>query len=879
MIGSVFLGRYKILEELGRGGMGVVYKAQDTKLGRNVALKFLPPDLTRDPVAKERFVNEARAASALDHPNICIVHEIEEADDGRIFISMGWYEGETLKERIERGLPDIGEAMDIAIQVSEGLEDAHEKGIVHRDIKPSNIMVTVKGQAKIMDFGLAKLAGQTRITRTGTTMGTVAYMSPEQARGEDIDHRTDIWSWGVVLYEMLTGERPFKGEYDQAVVYSILNEEHRPVSEIKRGIPTEVEAIVDRCLKKDPSERYQSSGELATDLRGVIGDTSGIGYALTRGSSPSLRRLSRMSLIRVGIPLVVTVAAVVILSVIPAGRDSIKRLVLGDEQPAGNVKVAVLPCSVRGGNASDTAFCDGMAKVLTDKLTLLERYNEGFRVMPFHDVLGLEEKTPLEARRILAVNVVLTGTMERSADAMRMRPVRIDFDVEAGTGGETDAFMERRGAMVSDPLANLSTWQDSIVMDLAGLLGCDIPPEARELVLAHGTSVPEAYMFYLEGTGFLSPCSGKTDTGKAIDAFSRAIDNDSSYVLAYLGLGKARYLSGNYDDDPSIYESALEAFDKALEKDERCADAHVAAGYAYLWAERPDEAARRFRQAMELDSVSFYAYLGLGNALCDAEEFDRAETALLRAAELRPHVPETYELLTYLYLAYEGEYLKAVETASKSIELKPNTSRGYCELGAAYYSLGRMNEARDAFEKSLDIDSTYYACANLGTIYFGQRRYADAARMYEAALGLGPGNYRIVGFLAEAYYWSPGRRDIAIETFKQAIELLDRGGVLDETDPMQVSDLASYYARIGESAEGESLLVKAELLEPEETMILFRIADTYEQLGKRDLAIEWLGRALEKGAPLETMADFPGLRGLKSDARYKQMLESRSLDS
>ena len=224
MIGKI-ISHYKILEKLGEGGMGVVYKAQDTKLKRTVALKFLPPELTRDPEAKERFIREAQAASALQHNNICTVHDIDETPDGQLFMVMDCYEGQTLKEKINSCPLKIDESLDIAIQVAEGLQDAHEKGIIHRDIKSSNIMFSSKGQIKITDFGLAKLSGHTKLTQTGTAVGTVAYMSPEQSRSLEVDRRTDIWSFGVLLYEMITGQLPFKGEYDQAVIYSIMNED------------------------------------------------------------------------------------------------------------------------------------------------------------------------------------------------------------------------------------------------------------------------------------------------------------------------------------------------------------------------------------------------------------------------------------------------------------------------------------------------------------------------------------------------------------------------------------------------------------------------------------------------------------------------------
>jgi serine/threonine protein kinase len=278
LIGTI-ISHYKILEKLGSGGMGVVYKAEDLKLKRTVALKFLPPELTRDDEAKQRFVHEAQAASALDHPNICTVHEIDETDNHQMFISMACYDGETLKSRIAsaRQQETVGageksglkteEAIDIAIQVAQGLQKAHEKGIVHRDIKPANVVITSDGIAKILDFGLAKLGGQTQLTKTGSTLGTVAYMSPEQARGDEVDQRTDIWSLGVVLFEMLTAKLPFRGEHDAAVIYSIMNEDPTPFSKSNINVSEELESIVSRSLTKSQEQRYQKVSDFFADLR------------------------------------------------------------------------------------------------------------------------------------------------------------------------------------------------------------------------------------------------------------------------------------------------------------------------------------------------------------------------------------------------------------------------------------------------------------------------------------------------------------------------------------------------------------------------------------------------------------------------------------
>ena len=276
MTGRV-ISHYRILGPLGGGGMGVVYKAQDLSLERVVALKFLPPELSRDPDAKTRFLQEARAASTLDHPNICTIHEVGETDEGQLYLAMACYDGETLKQRLQRGPLPIDEALETAQQIARGLVKAHRSGIVHRDIKPANLMITADEIVKILDFGIAKLAGAAGLTRIGSSLGTPGYMSPEQARGEEVDHRTDVWSLGAVLYEMVTGRRPFRGEHDQAVLYALFNLEPDPVEQLRPDAPPELVRIIGRMLTKDPDRRYLTAGEALADLRALYGPVTGTG--------------------------------------------------------------------------------------------------------------------------------------------------------------------------------------------------------------------------------------------------------------------------------------------------------------------------------------------------------------------------------------------------------------------------------------------------------------------------------------------------------------------------------------------------------------------------------------------------------------------------
>lgn len=359
------VSHYKLLEKLGQGGMGVVYKAQDLKLDRFVALKFLPPHLSGNEEEKKRFMQEAKAASALDHPNICTIHEIDETADGRMFIAMAYYEGETLKQRTSSNQLPINSAIEIAMQIAQGLAKAHEHGIVHRDLKPENVIITKDGIAKIVDFGLAKLAGHTRLTKDGTAKGTAAYMSPEQARGEDTDHRTDIWSLGVVMYEMLTGHLPFTGEQEPAVVYSILTKEPKPASAWRADIPAALEQIVNRAMAKEADQRFQRAEEMQEGLE-ILKQQPEAG-PLKKHRTTSLRALKRKRTYLYGgmAGLLVLLSVIVIYNFIP--------------QQNVIASVAVLPFVNSSANPETEFLSNGLSEGLIRSLSQLPR----LKVMSF----------------------------------------------------------------------------------------------------------------------------------------------------------------------------------------------------------------------------------------------------------------------------------------------------------------------------------------------------------------------------------------------------------------------------------------------------------------------------------------------------------------
>ena len=405
---GVRVSHYEVIEKLGGGGMGVVYTARDTGLDRLAALKFLPPHLSANAHARARFIHEAKAASALDHLNICTIYEIGETDDGQLFIAMACYDGLTLKKKIKNGALSLDEALGIAVQMARGLSKAHGKGIVHRDIKPANVMVTSDGVVKILDFGLAKMA-DVQLTKTGTTMGTVAYMSPEQAQGEAVDARTDVWSLGVVLYEMLTGARPFRGDYDQAIIYSILHEDPTPMTEGNPGLPEELDHVVAMCLEKEASLRYPSADDLLTDLE-VLTQSSGSGSASRSTTSAALRamqrrgaRLPRKAMLA-GAGLV---AALVLLLMLTPLRQALFNPSGSADASAGR-HLALLPFTYTGEANTDDTFIEGLMLTTASALAQMKPYAETpLRIVPVSEVRDVTTgSTPAEkaAPRITVVS-------------------------------------------------------------------------------------------------------------------------------------------------------------------------------------------------------------------------------------------------------------------------------------------------------------------------------------------------------------------------------------------------------------------------------------------------------------------------------------------
>ena len=691
MIGKT-VSHYRILEKLGEGGMGVVYKAEDTKLKRVVALKFLPTELTRDEEARERFTREAQAAAALDHPDIGTIYEIDEAQ-GQTFISMAYVDGERLKDKIDRGPLKLAEAVDIAMHVAQGLQAAHEKGIVHRDIKSANVMLTASGQVKVMDFGLAKLAGASKVTREGTTLGTTGYMSPEQARGEESDKRTDIWSLGVVLYEALTGLVPFRGEYEQAVLFQIANAAPEPITSLRTAVPVDLERIVNKCLEKDRAERYQTAGDLIADLRHVQ-------RMLGAGGEEALRSVTRPSVsgrkLRWwywGAPLVVLTAVVAALLIKMPHRAA------APEEKS----IAVLPFVDMSPQHDQEYFCDGMTEELINRLSNIQ----GLRVPARTSAFMFKGKTEdiREVGSKLNVQRVLEGSVRKDGDKLRITAQLINVDDGYHVWSET----------YDRALKDVFAIQDEISDAIVDALKLKLTPQEQQKLSEHAIDNVKAYECFLQAKRRIDRFDEKSlDSAFVYLRTARDIIGDNAEIHA--GMASAYHMRANIgvgqeEDLERAKEYALKALD--LKPDLPIALVQLAVlsgyeGYPQCWRDyfryvKRALAASQFSPDALSPAAIGFAQLGKpAEALAYADAFERHD----------PLNPWRYAVRGICYY-YDCRFGPASEQFRSYYEADPTSPLAVDVYSSALACDGRRDEALAVISQTRivtarDVESVFY---------------------------------------------------------------------------------------------------------------------------------------------------------------------------
>ena len=724
MIGKIIL-HYKIIEKLGEGGMGVVYLVDDLKLERQVAIKFLPEHFTKDKENVERFEREAKATAALNHPNIVTIHEIAEEDD-QTFIVMEYVEGKSLREVVIEYNLGLDKVVDIISQISEGLSKAHKAGIVHRDIKPENIIINQDARVKILDFGLAKLKGVSKLTKETSTLGTIHYMSPEQLQGKEVDHKSDIWSLGVVLYEMLTGEAPFKGNYEQAVIYSIMNEQVEPLTDLRTGVPMELERIMNKSLAKGPNERYQYVDEMLTDLKALKSQRLGI------------------------------------------EDKKIKPAKVPDQMNS----IAVLPFVNISSDKENEYFSDGMTEELINALAKIK----GLKVVSRTSVFQFKGKQYdiREIGRSLDVVAVLEGSVRKAVGKIRITAQLINVSNGYHLWSETFDREIKDVFMIQEEISNAIV--NELKIELIG--------EADTKVVKRYTDNLEAYDQYLKGRHFWNTRqSGGME--KARRHFEKAIEIESTYALAYAGLADYYNIMGwyEYSTPKQTFPKAKQAALKALEINDMLAEAHSALAFANWTFDWDLEAAERgFKRTIELNPNYSTAHMWYSNFLVMTGRTEEGFAEIENALTLDP-LSLTIKACSggMFYLA--GQYDRALNQCTNTLEMDPNFELARHILTLTYEQQSKYNDAiEEGVKIRKDFDSPQHI-ASLGYAYAKSSKIVEAKQLLDELIKLSQKEY-VSGYHVASIYAGLNKKEHALEWLEKAVEERSTSLVIIKVDPI-----------------------------------------------------------------------------------------------
>ncbi len=843
------ISKYEVLEKLGEGGMGVVYKARDTELGRAVALKFLPSRLGRTEAQAARFEHEARAISALNHPNIATIYALERAGDER-FLALELLPGGTLRSRIPPGGLPLNDVLDYALEIAEGLAHAHRNGIVHRDVKSDNVMFTSEGRLKLTDFGLAKLADSERLTRGGALLGTLAYMSPEQVEGLDADQRADIFSFGIVLYELATGRLPYASTTEASLMREITSAPAPSARQARPELPDGFDRIVAQALERDRDRRYQRVEEVIVDLRNLRS-----GDALTVTLPPAARKPRRKAATRrrwAGLAAAGLAAALgVFLFLSPSTRRGV---------PAEK-HLAILPFLNVGQEPANQAFSEGLVETLASKLSQLEQFQGSLWVVPTSEIRSRSIRSPEQARKALGVTLALTGSVQRAGDRLRLTVNLVD----------TRTLRQLR-TWAGDPrLENTAALQDAMVGRVAEMLELGVQPGALKTFSVGGTRAPQANDFYLQGQGYLARYDRRENLDTAMLLFEKALQQDPQFVLAQAALAEAQLRKHQATHDRAWLNKAVENARHAVALGGQVAVARATYGLTLNMVGRPRDAVKEFERALEMDPANADACRGLAVAYRELGDLAKAEAAYRRAVELKPRYWGGYNSLGF-FLYQQGRYEEAASLFQRVTELTPDNVAGYRNLGGAQVMLDRYDQAAKSFEKALSIQPTASVYSNLGHVYFVQGRNADAIAMNEKAIALDADDYRIRGNLGDCYRFSPDQRAKATEAYHQAIRLAGERLAVNPKDAACRVRMATYLAKNGDARKALVETERARALAPEDPTVLWWSVVVYELAGRREQALKALDGALAKGYSLPEIKREPELAGLRKDRRYLELL-------
>jgi len=840
--------------------MGVVYKARDVKLDRIVAIKFLAAHLLESKTAQTRFLQEARAISALNHPNIAIVYEAGDYQ-GQSFLALEYLPGGTLLTKLGELRTSvrkmlIADAVNLSLQLAEGLAHAHRTGILHRDIKPGNLMFSADGNLKITDFGLAKFLSGPDITKGGAPIGTVPYMSPEQARGLETDHQSDLFSAGIVMYEMISGELPFRAPDERGTVKQILRADPPPLETLRPDSPESLRSVVRRLLQKNPRKRYQKADDLVLDLRAVQRELEAPTHTLASGHfvANQKRDLPRR-------PLLWALILCVLLTALGYAVIPRLRRFSGIGVPSRK-HIAVLQFENIGGDAANGAFCEGLAETLTSSLTELEHFHGSLMVVPASEVRKLNIHSTADARRAFNVNLVITGSVQRSEGFMRLHANLVDTKSETQIAARS----------IASPIDQLNGLQDQVVREVANLLELQLQPKAYVLLAAGQTSNASAYDLYVQARGYLDRWDKPGNLDRALELLKTAVNRDPHYSLGYAALSQANWLKYSVTREPKWLEEAQDLGLHAIELDKQAPSPHVNLGKVYVYTGKYPDAIREYQAALDLDPVSVEAYRGLADAYKLSRMPKEAERVYQKAIQLRSSDWLSYTMLGVFY--YEQSRYPEAETAfQRVVELTPDNYQAWFNLGALHLKVGKYDQAGDDFRKSIALNAGQGGYLGLADVYFAQGRFHESAETNEKALALSPNSYVVAGNLAYAYRWTPELADKAPAMYRRAIENATRALITNQNDAYALSRRALYWANLGNQKQAMEDIQKARAIAPSEARYVFQLA-LIEEIGRhRNQALKALGEAMRAGYPMNDITRALELTDLRRDTRFQKLTQ------
>ena len=847
------IAQYEILRPLGAGGMGEVYCARDEKLGREIALKILPSELALNPESLRRFEQEARAASALNHPNIVTIYDIGQSE-AFVWIAMELVDGEDLRTILKREPMALKSTLRIATKIADALGSAHDRGIVHRDLKPDNIMITPEGFVKLLDFGLAKQiralsADDTTMPHTlpGTIFGTVAYMSPEQATGREMDWRSDQFSFGVLLYEMLAGTRPFERESRTETLAAILRDEPAPLSTLNEAVGRDPERIVHRCLAKRPNERYASTRDLARDLREIRDSFTNSSVERRAMSGPVATRSARN-------PAMAMAAGLVLLVLGAGGAFLWKRR----DNARAITSLAVAPFRDLDGTVEGKVFADGISEMVATRLAEVR----DLRVATPFDGAPIRERDDVAAiARRTGAHAVVRGTVQRGGGDVRVTVSLID----AKDGQTLAATTSTR------PATDLFALQDAVADDVLRALGRTAPARSDSRAVVLG---PEDQRRFTEAVGLLQRVRDEHSVDRAISLLEATMRNARESAPVNSLLARGLLYKSTLARRPALIEQALVYAVRGVALDGNDPETHITLGLLQNASGRSTEAAASFERALALRPNEPSALAGL------AQSYDRqgraadAEQTYRRALSVRPDDAGTLTRLG-VFFQRQGRSQDALPLFGKATELQPDLAQAHANLGAALMTLGRSEEAQKALRKSLAIHPTAAGYSNLGTLQFSLGRYEEARQSFEQATLLAPSDFVVWANLGDACRWAPGRKGSAGDAYRRAIAAGRDALDVNPRDAYARSVVALCLARSGDPEAGQQEIRRALDLDPTNASVLYKAALVSLHRGHPDAAVSWVERAVANGYPVADLERDPELESLRALPSFQSALQSK----